>query len=248
MPFSYLTVSVSGAAETKVQIYSDVDESWTGQTGDTVSNLTVSKGVSLFELSVNGAATYEEVDNMALWGDVVFASRPSDLSTVTHQSGSPASIRAQFASNGTLSGSSPTFAAGDVVGIAHDLGKTCNASVTFAVGYVREAAINYLGSARTGYYRASYPSALSAASHFFDDYAAARAESLVIDAELEKKATAAVGTNYSEILMLTTRQVFGGSDLTIPGDTLDMDDVMVFLKEISSDGNVNTCEFLNSRI
>lgn len=116
--------------------------------------------------------------------------------------------------------------------------------MTFAVGYVREAAINYLGNARTGFYRASYPDTPSAVSYFFDDYTAAQVESLAMDTKLEEKAVASVGSNYSDILTLTTRQVFGGSDLTIPGDSLDTSDVMVFLKEISSDGNVNTCELL----
>lgn len=243
LPFSYLTVSVSGASAAKTQIYSDIDESWTGQSGNTVSEFTGANGASLFELSVSGAGTYEEVDDMALWGDVVFASRPSNLSSVTHQGGNPASMRRRFAESGTLDGTTPTFRLGDVVAISHDLGSISNASVTFAIGYVREAAINYLRSPQTGYYRASYPDTLSAVSHFFDDYAAAQAESLMMDAKLEKKAIAVGGTNYSDILTLTTRQVFGGSDLTIPGDSLNTSDAMVFLKEISSDGNVNTCEY-----
>ena len=245
LPFGYLTVSVSGDGA-KIQIYSDVDESWTGQAGQTVRNLNISKGV-VFELSVDNAVTYEEMNDMALWGDVVFASRPENLSIVTYQSGNPASVRGQFASNGTLSVSAPTFVTGDVVGISHDLGEISNASVTFAMGYVREEAINYLGNARTGYYRASYHDIVSAVSYFFDDYAAANAESFVIDSEVEKKAMATAGTNYSDILTLTVRQVFGGSDLTIPGDSLDTSDVMVFLKEISSDGNVNTCELFLRR-
>lgn len=246
LPFSYLTISVSSKASSKTQIYSDIDERWTGQNGSTVSKLNSSPGV-LFELSVDGAATYAEVNDMALWGDVVFASIPSNLSTITHQNGPLSSVRELFASNGTLSDAAPAFAAGDVVGVAHDLSTTSNASVTFAVGYVRQETINYLGSAQTGYYRASYPDTLSAVSHFFDDYAAANAESLEMDALLVEKATAAAGTNYSDVLTLTTRQAFGGSDLTIPSDSLETSDVMVFLKEISSDGNVNTCEFVPAK-
>ena len=214
----------------------------TGQSGKTVSAVDSSKGV-LFKLSVDGAATYTEANDMALWGDVVFASVPSSLSTLTHQSGDLSTVRSQFCISGTLSGTTPNFEVGHVVAIAHDLGTTSNASVTFAVGYAREDAINYLGNSRTGYYRASYPDTLSAVSYFFEDYSAANAESLIMDGALVEKATAAAGSNYSDILTLTTRQVFGGSDLTIPGNTLDTSDVMVFLKEISSDGNVNTCEF-----
>lgn len=211
-----------------------------------MSDYTSFAGSSFFQLSVDGAAKYSEADNMALWGEVVLASQPSSLSEVTHQSGDPSSVRRQFGSNGELDGTTPKFAHGDVVGIAHDLGLLWNSSVTFAVGYVREDAINYLGSARTGYYRASYPDTPSAVSHFFDDYSAAEAESLDMDVTLENKAVAAAGTNYSDILTLSTRQAFGGTDLTIPNDSLDTDDVMAFVKEISSDGNVNTCKCLLS--
>ena len=241
LPFSYLTVSMSGVAGSGVQIYSDIDGSWTGQTGSTMSNFSSANGVSAFQLSVKDAVTYAEVENMAQWGDVVFSSRRSNSSMVSQQSGPAASVRRQFASRGTLDGTMASFSVGDVVGIAHSLSEADHTSVTFAVGYVRAAATNYLGNPRTGYYRAIYPETLSALLHFFDDFPAAQAESLTMDAELEARAVAAAGTKYSDILTLTTRQVFGGSDLTIPSDTLNTSDVMVFLKEISSDGNVNTC-------
>ncbi|CZR64017.1 related to glutaminase [Phialocephala subalpina] len=245
LPFSYLTVSVSGAASHDIQIYSDIDESWTGQTGNTVGsyNSSFENGLSLFELFVKGAYLYSEIKDQALWGETVFASKPTSTSKLSSQAGTAASVRAQFAANGNLTGST-TFAEGNVVGLAHDLGSTSNSSVTFAVGYVREAAINYLGSARTGYYRASYPDAGTAVSHFLDDYASAYTESLVSDAALEQKAVATAGSNYSDILLLTTRQAYGGADVTIPNDTLNTSDIMIFLKEISSDGNVNTLDVI----
>lgn len=202
----------------------------------------------MFELSVDGAATYSEnEEGQALWGDVVFASRSSTSSNVTFQSGTAVSLRAQFANNGTFSDISPSFTSGDVVAISHNLSPSSN-SVTYAIGHVREKAINYLGTARTGYYRAFYPSTLSAVSHFLDDYPAADAESREMDALVVEKAVAVAGTNYSDILTLTMRQVYGGSDLTIPEGNLDAGDIMVFLKEISSDGNVNTCEYTRERV
>lgn len=39
-------------------------------------------------------------------------------------------------------------------------------------------------------------------------------------------------------------QAFGASDVTIPGDTLDTEDVMVFQKKISSSGNINTLDVM----
>jgi hypothetical protein len=244
LPFSYLTVSVNATKASKVQVYSDIDESWTGQSGNTDSTFTKSGGVSFFELSVKGAVQYTESNSQALWGQTVLGAKAATGLTITHASGTAAALRAEFAASGSLSNTAPAFAKGDVVAISQGLGSVKTGSVTFGIGYVREAAINYLGNARTGYYRAQYPDTLSALSFFLSDYADAHAESLTSDALLEQKAIAAAGTNYSDILLLTTRQAYGGSDLTIPNDTLDTSDIMVFLKEISSDGNVNTCEIL----
>lgn len=243
LPFSYITVSVSSGEAQDVQIYSDIDEQWTGQNESTVSSFTSSGNVSMFELSVDGAYTYSESSDMALWGEAVLAAKSSSTSTVTYGAGDVATVRGLFASNGSLNNAA-VFTEGGVVAFSHDLGSVTNSSVTFAVGYVREAAINYLGNARTGYYRASYPDTLSAVSYFLDDYTSADSESSTIDETLDQKAVASAGTNYSDILTLTPRQAFGGTEITIPSDSLDTSDVMVFLKEISSDGNVNTSKFV----
>ena len=244
LPFSYLTVSVNAKTASKVQIYSEIDETWTGQSGATASTFTKLGGVSLFQLSVNGVMLYSEnARSQALWGQTVLGAKASAGVTITHGSGIPSALRTEFSTNGTLNNTAPTFETGNVVAISQGLGSITSGRAIFGIGYVREAAINYLGNARTGYYRAQYPDTFSALSFFLDDYADALSESKTFDTLLEQKAITASGTNYSDILRLTVRQAYGGSDLTIPNDTLDTSDIMVFLKEISSDGNVNTCEF-----
>lgn len=246
LPFSYLTVFASSSRRSTIQIYSDVDETWTGQSGNTVAEATTNAGATVFQLMVANAVVYSQNSrDQALWGQVVFASRPSTSSVLTSQSGGAAVVRGQFVSSGALSGALPSYAANDVVGFAHDLGSVSSEqSVTFAVGYTREQEVDYLGHARTGYYRATYPDAVSAVSHFLDDYVAAARESQTIDVTLDNRATDAAGTKYSDILALTTRQVWGAMDVTIPLDTLDTNDVLVFMKEISSDGNVNTVDVI----
>ena len=242
LPFSYLTIKAANAAGDDVQVYVDIDETWTGQTGNTGAVSSSSDQLSSFLLKVNGAATYtQNAMDQALWGEVVFASRPSNSSSVTIQSGEPASVRGQFASNGTLSGSAPPYTAGNVVAIAHDLGSVASSSsVTYAIGYTRDAAVNYLGNARASYYSATYNGSIAAVNHFLDDYADAEAEAAGMDSDIDSKATSAAGANYSDIVSLSVRQAYGAADLTIPADTLDTNDLTVFLKEISSDGNVNT--------
>lgn len=72
---------------------------------------------------------------------------------------------------------------------------------------------------------------------------------LISTPKLKAKAKSTANQNYASIVTLSTRQTFGGLDLTIPGDTMDINDFMVFMKEISSDGNVNTMvsKFLNAK-
>ncbi|KAL8779313.1 MAG: hypothetical protein Q9213_006993, partial [Squamulea squamosa] len=246
LPFSYLTVSVSNAGGAAVQVYADIDESWTGQSGSTAANSSTTGQTSVFQLSVDGAVTYtQNAMDQALWGEAVFASRSSNSSRLAIQSGPMNSVRGLFARNGTLSGSTPTYAAKDVVAIAQDLGPiSSTASVTYAIGYTRDAAVNYLGNARALYYSATYKDSISAVSHFLDDYTDAASEASALDANIDSKATGAAGTNYSDIVTLSVRQAYGGTDLTIPAGTLNTDDVMLFLKEISSDGNVNTVDVI----
>lgn len=243
LPFSYLTISAANAAGNDIQIYMDLDETWTGQSGSTGNTFSNTDDTSVFRLLVNGAATYtQNAMDQALWGEVVFASRASDSTILTSQVGDPTSVRGHFASNGTLSNSAVAdYKVGDVVGIAQDLGSVAStASVTYAVGYARDAAINYLGNARASYYAAMYNGSVVAVNHFLDDYADAEAEASAMDSDIDNRATAAAGANYSDIVTLSVRQAYGAADLTVPADTLDTNDVTIFLKEISSDGNVNT--------
>lgn len=183
--------------------------------------------------------------DQALWGDAILASRPYNSSTVTTQSGKMTAVRAAFAQVGSLSGACADWTSDGVVGISHALGKVKGSQfVTYAVGYVREEAINYLGTSYTGYYRASYPATNDAVSYFLDDYSSAHTESLNMDTDLATKSLAVVGTNYSDITSLSLRQAYGTIDITIPNDTLDASNPLAFIKEISSDGNVNTVDVI----
>ncbi|KAL2355587.1 hypothetical protein BJ546DRAFT_825851, partial [Cryomyces antarcticus] len=71
----------------------------------------------------------------------------------------------------------------------------------------------------------------------------AREEAINYNANLNSKATAAGGSKYSDILALSLRHAFGAIGITIPKDTLDTN-VMMFMKEISSNDNVNTTDVL----
>ncbi|TGO14176.1 hypothetical protein BTUL_0057g00430 [Botrytis tulipae] len=245
LPFSYLTVSAGTTAATDIQIYSDISGTWTGQTVSSSWTLTKQNTTSAFSIRANSRATYTEASDQALWGEAIYSSQPSSTSTLTTESGDRTAVRKVFSDTGALSGALGAWSTDGVTGISHDLGSvTGTSSVTYAVGYIREAAVNYLGTPYTGYYRATYPETIDALEHFFEDYDDALVESHTIDSELSAAATQAAGTNYSDITTLSLRQVYGGIDLVIPNATLDTSDVLAFVKEISSDGNVNTVDVI----
>lgn len=236
-------MSVSATSK-HIQIYTDIDTRWTGQAQDAGWELHKANTTAMYTLSVQGAATYAERLDMALWGKAVLASRPS-RSILSTSSGNRGIVRSEFVKKGELSGDGLDWSSDGVVALSHDLGIVmADQSVNFAVGYVREEAINYLGDAYTHYYRAQYPDTFDAVSYFLDDYKPALHESLHLDRELEAKAKASVGKKYADIVTLSTRQAYGGIDLTIPNDSLDTLDVLAFIKELSSNGNVNTVDII----
>jgi hypothetical protein len=236
---------VSESKGQEIQVYSDIDARWTGNAGHSQRDFQQMGGLAIYSLTVENAPLYAEAEDMALWGQVILASRPSNFSTISALSGEPEQVRGEFAKAGALSGKDDTWSDESVVALVHDLGHiTDGLSVNFVVGYERESAINYLGEAYTGYYRAEYPTSSSALSFFLDDYGSALLESLKLDVEIVTLSTAAAGPKYADIIALSTRQAYGGIDLTIPNETLDTNNVLAFIKELSSDGNINTIDVI----
>lgn len=198
----------------------------------------------MYSLSLDNEAPYTENHDMALWGHAILASRPSE-SKLSSSSGDAQIIRSQFARHGNMDGDGGNLRHNGVVALSHNLGTvTGEQSINFAVGYVREEAINYLGDAYTGYYCAEYPDTFDAVSYFLDDYHDAFNESVALDTELDAKAKASAGQKYSDIVALSTRQAYGGLELTIPNDSLDTNQVLVWCKELSSNGDIQTVDIL----
>lgn len=229
-----------------VDVYSEIDESWTGASATSCS-YSLTNGTYMYEFSANGATYSQSATELALWGKVVFAAHQSGPHAVSSLSGPSQSIRAQFQSRSNLSSSSVTdhCRTGGSYGFSYRLGEIGQpTTVRYAVGIVRENAVNYFGAPQTHYYRSLYPDTPSAMNHFFDDYDAAASEGATLDSTIRDTAAVLGGWNYSDILAISTRQVLGGIDITIPADTLDTTQVQAFIKEISSDGNTNTIDII----
>ncbi|KAI9686550.1 MAG: hypothetical protein M1822_003561 [Bathelium mastoideum] len=250
LPFSYLTVSASGAngSSPSVQIYTDIDDSWLGIDSDVSYNLSTTGSTSLYQWVANGQTTYTESSNQqALWGTVVYATQPGcNNASLTTGTGAMSDIRNQFTGSGRLNSSNAPWSSGSVTAFSHDLGNvtTGGSNVTYAVGVYRDQAVSYLGADWTHFYRATYSDAPSAVDHFLNDYAGASADSLALDAAVASGANSAGGANYSDIVTLSVRQAYASCDFSIVDSSKDTSDPLIFLKEISSDGNVNTLDVL----
>ena len=110
LPFSYVAVSVSGksGATPHVQIFSAIDDSWTGGQGNLHLALdysgTTTDSTYMFNLSDPSETYYKENNNMAAWGSVVLATSKSDASKLFYQSGSTSDLYSAFVNNGDLNG------------------------------------------------------------------------------------------------------------------------------------------------
>ncbi|MCJ1324161.1 hypothetical protein MMC10_000823 [Thelotrema lepadinum] len=240
MPFSYLVVSATGADS--VVVYTDIDETWTGQFGQGQANFTTSNGLSMYTLTVKNAVTYATAGDQALWGTVVLASGNSNNTAVQSGNGVLSRIRNSFASNGTLAGANGNFLAGDIVALAQPITSTANA--TFIIGYDRTSAVNYMGKPQTPYYRSVYNDTLSAVQAFMTNYTSESGAAQVLQSSLTDDANDVAGTNYSTVIKLSLRQAYGACDVTIPQDTLDTDSAMVFVKDISGTGDAQVMDVL----
>lgn len=242
MPFSFLTVTASGndGATPSVQVYSDIDDTWTGQSDSTTFTQETAGDSTVYRVRSDNQVVYGELDEMARWGYAVWGARAD-----SHQSGSASTVRGQFIGNGTLTNATEAWSSGAVVGLAFDLGTvSTSTSAVYAIGYIRELAINYLGNPWTPYYRAYNPNWWGAVDHFLDIHDDAVTESESFDAQVQSIGAASGGSNYTAILELSVRQIFGGIDIVVDNSTLDTTNPFAFIKEISSNGNLNTVDII----
>lgn len=256
LPFSYLTVSVSGLTPNKkgvlpvVDIMGEIDATWTSQGSNVQAFFSETKGGSrMFIVNGTKALTFGENTQMAAWGNVVLAAH-TKYGPVSWQADTGPNNAAQLSNNGTLTGKTTGYISSNHLALSYRLngaGTTCkpgktsaSQSVTFVVGIEQDQAFNALGAPQAFYYRSEVAAGTEAAvDYVFSDFDAARAEGLEIDAKIIQQGST-LGENYTDILEASLRQTFAAFEIVIPADTLDTSKASAWMKEISTDGNVQT--------
>lgn len=250
LPYSYLTINttVEGSVAKSVQIFSAIDQTWTAQNSRAELNFTTSNSTpraGWFWFYNPAQTPYTEVGDMATWGSILFGT--SLTNATTHGCDSASKVYSAFASTGALGGLRSSSCSGsDLAGLAVDLGDSSTATATFAIGFQRDLAIQYLGKAQTGYHRTQWPTIPEAISAFIANHDAALSYSLSFDTLIRSKAESVsndFGSKYADILEASVRQSFAAYELTVPSADRSAEPSL-FLKEISSDGNVNTIDLI----
>ncbi|CCM03143.1 uncharacterized protein FIBRA_05265 [Fibroporia radiculosa] len=259
LPFSYLalTATPNDGASHSVQVYTDISAEWVSGSDSLTVNWTTTVGdVITHQVQLENQALFGEVNDQIQQGPGYHSTRMTP--GTTFQTGQDIVVRAQFINHSTLldtqdtnfrdvSDDWPVFA------LAHDLGTISGPSepVVYSVGRARDPAIEYLIANdavqyRSSYFWSKYPTADDAISEFLGDYNNALARANAFDAQVSADANK-ISSTYAGLVALSVRQVFGAIEITVSKTSsgqFNTSDIMTFLKEISSDGNVNTVDVI----
>ena len=202
--------------------------------------------LTAFEVAASEPKVLGETNDYPMWGTAVFAAenRPG----MTTQAGEDAVVRAAALANGTLDNSidadqprainnrSPVFAFNFALG---QIGSTPTKPLVFAIGDVRDPAVSYQKVPVPPLWRSYWSDWPQMLASFDQDADAARARADKMDAKVMADATRAGGTKYAALCTLALRQAFGATEMV--GTTAKP---WMFMKEISSDGNISTVDIM----
>lgn len=189
---------------------------------------------------------FSQYNEQAEWGYWYWAT-DTDVD-MTHQSGSDKDVRGQFSSSGSLSNNADTNyrAISDnwpVFGFSTNLGSVSSTPVNtlFSLGLTQDEAIQYEGSSSYSaippLWKSYFDTELAALSFFHQDYDKSSYLSASFDSQVAKDSIAVAGQDYLTLTSLSARQAFGATQLCGTEDNM-----YLFLKEISSNGNMNTVD------
>ncbi|KDR83620.1 hypothetical protein GALMADRAFT_85982 [Galerina marginata CBS 339.88] len=259
IPFAYMAVSMAptDGAPHSVQVYSDISAEWVSGDNNLVANWSTSvNNIITHQVQLQTQAPLTEVNDHTQYGSAFYSL--SNVAGTTFQSGADVTVRAQFINDGKLPNTQDTTFravsnAWPVFGLSRDLGSITGATnpVVFSVGHIRDPAINYIVAnnarqARSLYFWSQLSSPASVISSFLGDFNNALSRARAFDTKVNSDASK-ISSDYASIVALSIRQALGATEITISKNndgTFNTNDVIVFMKEISSDGNVNTVDVI----
>jgi hypothetical protein len=189
---------------------------------------------------------FSEINQQAEWGYWYWSTDAAD--DMTHQSGQDTVVRGQFSSKGALTNGADTKYrainnAWPVFGFSSNLGTVDSNPVgtLFSLGLTQDEAIQYEGS--SGYapvpslWKSYFDTDVDAVTFFHNDFSESSSLANSFDSKVATDSLAVAGEDYLTLTSLSARQAFGATQLCGTESK-----TYLFLKEISSDGNMNTVD------
>lgn len=266
IPFTYLhfDIEATDGKAHDVQLYVHIlsGEFFLADQTQSITWSTSSTGLSVYEIAQSQIQQpfSENSQGQPTWGQFCFATAVND--DVTYNVGPPDTLVGNFSAQGSLSPvpgtTSPVEGTTNVstaFGLSRNLGSVSNASAVFAIGFVQDPAVQYVGPTgisqqRRPYFRTKYPNTADLIDGFIGDFEDAWTRMLELESKIVIDTAGLPGDYYSTVLSYATRLVFSSTVLTVgeaPDGTLDPTDVMMFMKNtgtLSSTNRVNPVEVL----
>ena len=252
LPFGYIFAqaqSTDGDTHA-VSLYFDISAEWAHGTNTTPitwnsEQVGLANG-NLTALSVTPSAPQllAETNQYPSWGTAVWATKSQPR--VTSQIGADTDVRPLAVSQATLTNNvdvSKPRAINDrwpVFAFSYNLGTVAGQAsdpAVFVLGHVRQPAVSYLGNNVPSLWQSYWSSWQAMLAFAYDDAAAALDRANTLDSSITTAATQTNGVHYAALCSLALRQAFGGVELVGTATT-----PWLFLKEISSDGNISTVD------
>ncbi|KAJ6085590.1 hypothetical protein N7499_005219 [Penicillium canescens] len=248
--FSYLNVEVSSldGQEHDVQVYADISAEWVSGDRSAIAEWEygTTDGVAYHKVHRQTPLAFSQVNEQGEWGNWYWATDATN--GMSYQSGVDTAVRGQFSQNGKLANSGDTnfravSSSWPVFGFSSDLGSVGSspASMLFSLGLTQDEAVQFAGSSDYGplpsLWKSYFDTELAALSFFHHDYSASSSVATAFDNRVATDSIATAGQDYLTITSLSARQAFGATQLCGTKDHM-----YLFLKEISSDGNMNTVD------
>ncbi|RDW75997.1 glutaminase GtaA [Coleophoma crateriformis] len=259
--FSYVEVTVStlDGIPHAVQLYADTSAEWCAGDHTSVAQWEygVTSEVAYHRFYRQTPLIFSQTNEQADWGNWYWSTK--NVAGMTYQSGSDATVREAFELNGKLANTQDTnFRAINnnwpVFGYAIDLGtigKSASGigavdlvSTVFTLGLTQDMAAQFVGQSMTevqvpSLWTSYFDTELAAVSFFYNDYSVAADLATTFDSKVASDSLSAGGQDYVTITSLAARQAFGTVQLM--GNSTKQ---YLFLKEISSDGNMQTVDVI----
>ncbi|PSR77704.1 glutaminase GtaA [Coniella lustricola] len=260
LPASYLTIYVEGAFD--VGVYVDVNGEWvTGNRDNDITwslenanpepGVSESTGIKSWKVQRRTQQLLTEFADRAEWGTLYF-SAPQNTQ---HQSGVSAVLRKQFSSTGKLANKvdngfrkimdeEPVFAFAKTFKLSSPTKSDVKTdSIRFTFALAQDPVVQFAAARGLTYMRpfwATYfPTAEEMIKYHYSDFQHAADLASNYSRQLDIDAYASGSSDYRDIAALSARQVLGATQFSGTPDN-----PILFLKEISSNGNFQTVDVI----